>query len=76
MSYKCFWQVHYCNKLEQAITFARSGFVHYISHAKETCGPDATLLDLPICEYDCGLPTICLLTGRYAPFYQMIFKTD
>eukprot|EP01087_Luapelamoeba_hula_P001124 TRINITY_DN10868_c0_g1_i1.p1 TRINITY_DN10868_c0_g1~~TRINITY_DN10868_c0_g1_i1.p1 ORF type:complete len:461 (+),score=15.67 TRINITY_DN10868_c0_g1_i1:128-1510(+) len=35
-----------------------------LANIAESCGQSSQPSDLPVCEYDCGLPTSCLQTGR------------
>lgn len=55
----------FCTDLRHAMEFVQGGFKYHRDWAVEKCHDGADISDLPVCEYDCDHPTICIQTGRY-----------
>ena len=57
-------QHSFCTLLDQALEFVDGRFIIHQKWIEDQCDRGAKVYDLPVCEFDCNHPTICIQTGR------------
>ena len=54
----------FCYLIRQALEFVDGRFIIHQKWIEDQCDRGAKVYDLPVCEFDCNHPTICIQTGR------------